>query len=364
MTVTETPKPTRPPRAKRPKRVRGEITYGSATGPPEIVDRSLPGWRTWVALAAVGAVALFALWAQVDRLRSTTGFDTLPRIEVPNVAGLDLAAAQHALEEKSFVVNVRYQPNEDATKPKGTTFGQEPVPGSKVEQGDVVTIIVSDGPAGLMVPEVVGQQSADAQGVLTANGLRASVVEVNDEVAPVGEVLRSDPGAGERIELDGIVTLTVSSGPAPRTVPPLVGQDLIKALVSLGASGLNIGDITRVYQAGQPENVVLETNPPPGTQLPRNMPVALTVTGPPPRATVPSIVGLSQSTAESLLEKAGLTSEPIARAVPQGDPQVGRVLSQNIPPFGQVALGTTVQFEVGVGVAPTTTTTAAPAAPN
>ena len=51
---------------------------------------------------------------------------------------------------------------------------------------------------------MVGQQSADAQAVLAANGLRASVVEVSDEVAPVGEVLRTDPGPGERIGRRGL----------------------------------------------------------------------------------------------------------------------------------------------------------------
>jgi beta-lactam-binding protein with PASTA domain len=366
VTVTDAPRQPRPPRARKPRRSfrrSDEVVHGSAVGPPEIVDPSPAGWRPWAALAVIVAVAMFAVWAQFDRLESTSGFDTLPRIEVPSVSGLDMADAQHVLEDKSFVVNVRYQPNEDATKPKGMTFGQEPPPGSKVEQGDIVTIIVSDGPAGLLVPEVVGQQVADAQGVLASNGLRGAVTEVSDEVAPAGEVLRTEPDAGGRIGLDGVVTLTVSTGPAPRTVPPIVGEDLIASLVALGRSGLNIGDITRVYQAGQPENRVLETNPAPGTQLPRNMPVAITVTGPPPKATVPSIVGLSQSTAVSLLERAGLAAEPITRSVPAGDPQVGRVLSQNIPPFGQVGPGTTVQFVVGAAAAPPAPTTVAPAAP-
>jgi serine/threonine-protein kinase len=137
-----------------------------------------------------------------------------------------------------------------------------------------------------------------------------------------------------------------------------VGQDLIASLVALGRSGLNIGDITRVHRPGQPENRVLESTPPAGTQLPRGMPVAITVTGPPPKATVPSIVGLSQSSANALLDRAGLTGEALPREVPAGDPQVGRVLSQNIPPFGQVDPSTVVQYVVGVAAAPAPTTAA------
>ncbi|HKY16049.1 MAG TPA: PASTA domain-containing protein [Microthrixaceae bacterium] len=347
--------PTAPvePRESSPERA-------SATGAPEVVDGYTPRWRLVVGVGVLVAVIGFAVWAQVDRVRGSTSAEALPRFELPSVAGLDQAAAQARLEELSFVVNVRMQPNDDPAKPRGMTFAQEPVAGSKVEQGDLVTIVVSDGPAGQTVPDVRGQQATDAQAVLASNGLSATTTTVYDEVAPVGEVLATDPEPGSRIGMQGTVGLVLSQGPTPRPVPEVVGQPLPQALAAIGRSGLNVGEITRVHQPGQPEGVVIDSAPKPGTPQPRLTPVALTVTGPPPKATVPTLVGLSQSTATSLVTRAGLVPEVFTRSVPAGNGQVGRVVSQNIPPFGEVNAGSTVQFVVGVAAAPTTTTVAAP----
>jgi beta-lactam-binding protein with PASTA domain len=337
----------RPPDAER----------ASAVGPPEIIDRARPRWRLAVGVGIVLALFGLALWAQIDNFESSANLNSLPRIALPSVTGLDQSVARKKLEDLSFVVDVKLQPNEDASKPKGMTFGQDPAPGTKVEQGDVVTLVVSSGPAGLTVPDVVGQQLGDAQELLAANGLRYTANQVHDDTVPPGEVISVDPDPGTQIAVNGQVTLTVSMGAAPRTVPEMMGQDITKALVALGRSGLGVGTITRVYRAGQNPGVVIGVDPPAGSQRARNWPIDLTVTGPPPSSTVPTLVGLSQSTAESLVTDADLVPQVLTTTFPTGDPQIGRVVSQNIPPFGSVPSGTTVQFVVGVDAAGSSTTT-------
>jgi serine/threonine-protein kinase len=144
------------------------------------------------------------------------------------------------------------------------------------------------------------------------------------------------------------VALTVSNGPAPRVVPALVGTDLNSSLVALGRSGLGIGSITRTYKAGQPEGIVLSTDPAAGAQVPRELPVDLSVTGPAPTSTVPSMTGLLQATAESLARSAGVHLDEVTKAVPPGDASAGRVVSQGVPPFADVPTGSSVQVMIAV----------------
>ena len=78
----------------------------------------------------------------------------------------------------------------------------------------------------------------------------------------------STPTPARSIAVNGQVTLTVSMGPAPRTVPDMMGKDLTQALVSLGRSGLGVGKITRMYRAGENAGVVSGSTPRPGHNVP------------------------------------------------------------------------------------------------
>jgi serine/threonine-protein kinase len=313
----------------------------------EIVDPNPPGWRLPGALLVVVVALALAVWTWSDDLFGRTDVQDLPRIELPSVAELDIATAERELESLGFVVAIVARPNESV--PKGTAFGQEPVAGRKLELGELVSILVSDGPAGVVVPELGGQQAADATALLAADGIGTTLVGRTDEVVPPGEVLATDPAAGERVALGGSVRLTISLGPAPRTVPPTVGTDFDHALVAVGRAGLAVGKITRTYRKDQPEGVVLETQPPAGAQVPRDLPVAFTVTGPPPKVTVRSFIGLRLTTAQTVAKATGVTLEVVTRPVPAGDPSTGRVVAQGVPPFVQVASGSKVQVTVAGG---------------
>jgi len=311
----------------------------------ELVDPGPSGWRLPGALLVIVLALALAIGTWSDDLFSTRANEDLPRIELPSVAELDIATAERELEALGFVVAIVPRPNESV--PKGTAFGQEPVAGRKLELGELVSILVSDGPAGVVVPTVTGQQSADATALLTADGLGTTLVGAADELIPPGEVISSKPGAGERIGLNGTVELTVSLGPAPRVVPTLAGTDFNAALVAIGRAGLAVGDITRSYKRDQPVGVVLSSDPPAGATVPREMPIAVTVTGPPPMVTVRSFIGLQQSTAQAVAKATGVSLDIVAKPVAAGDPTIGRVISQGVPPFVEVPSGSSVQITVG-----------------
>lgn len=312
----------------------------------EVVEVVRPGWRLPTALVVIIATLAFALWAWAVELTGRHLTEDLPRVVLPSVANLDVATAERRLAAMGLVVGVLQRPNE--TVPSGTAFGQEPVAGAKVELGDRVSILVSDGPAGIFVPPLVGQQVVDAMVALGADGLGATVVSVHDELVRPGEVMASQPGAGGRIGLGGVVKLTVSDGPAPRTVPAVVGADVNAALVAIGRAGLTVGPITRVYRADQAPGQVLEASPAPGSAVPRAMPVELTVTGPAPTVTVPSFTGLLQGTAQSVAKANDVQLSIMTKLVPLGDPSAGRIVAQGIPPYAEVPSESIVEVTVAV----------------
>jgi serine/threonine-protein kinase len=312
----------------------------------EVVEPSPPGWRLPAALAVVVLALALAVWTWSDDVFARHAVDDLPRVELPSVAELGVDAAEHQLEALGFVVAIVPRPNE--TVPKGTAFGQEPVAGRKLELGELVSILVSDGPAGVVVPKVAGQQVADVSALLASDGLGTTFDGTYDELLPVGQVIASEPAAGERVPLNGSVKLTVSFGPAPRTVPALVGTDLNSSLVAIGRAGLAVGTITRVHVKDQFPGVVLETTPPGGAKAPRDMPIKLRVTGPPPTVAVRSFTGLLQSSAETVAKATGVSLEVVTTPVAAGDPRIGRVVAQGVPPYAEVTSGSRVQVTVAV----------------
>lgn len=325
---------------------RRRLHRGPVVGGLEVVSTRDPRWRLPTALVVLLGVFAFTTWAMVDSLGSRATVVSLPRVEVPSVEGRSEADALAQLEDLGFVVDILRLPNE--LTPSGTALSTKPVAAAKVQQGDLVTLIVSDGPAGVTVPDVIGQQVADAQALLTSSGLGAPFELVYDENARVGQVLTTDPPPGKRVALQGSVTLIVSQGPAPRTVPELVNQDLNAALVALGRSGLAVGTITRTYKKDQPVGVVLSTDPPAGAQVARDYPVKITATGPAPQVTVPTMTGLLESSARTVAQARGLPVTVVTQPLPAGDARIGRVVAQGIPPFAEVPPGTSVQLAVGV----------------
>ncbi|HMS14507.1 MAG TPA: PASTA domain-containing protein [Microthrixaceae bacterium] len=317
----------------------------SATGPPEVVDGTRSRLKLTLGIGVVAALLGLAIVQFVAQLQPKESVE-LARLELPSVAGLDIAGARGQLEALGLVVNVLFRPNESVAK--GAVFAQDPLAGRLLQQGDVVRIIASDGPLGQSVPAVSGQQALDATAVISAAGLTPQTVDTPHESIRVGEVIGTNPAAGSRAPAGAAVQVLVSSGPAPRTVPAMVNLPLAQALVELGRSGLAVGTIRKVHREDQPEGVVLSTSPAAGAAIPKDTPVEIEVTGPAPTAEVPYLAGLSQGTAESLLKAADLVAKVVPVPVAAGDLNAGRVLSQGMPPGAEIAPGTTVEISVAV----------------
>ena len=140
-------------------------------------------------------------------------------------------------------------------------------PAGSAPYGSTVTVVTSKGHAPVAVPVVTspGTTYATAAATLTAAGFAPVEAKAYSSTVPVGQVISTvpDPSAGP-VAFGSQVTVTVSLGPKPVSVPPLVGRSAGDAVAALTALGLQAGG-----PYGPPgSHVVVSTSPDAGTSVP------------------------------------------------------------------------------------------------
>jgi beta-lactam-binding protein with PASTA domain len=127
----------------------------------------------------------------------STGPDT-STVPVPDVTGQPEGDAQATLEGEGFVVTSTQQASPDVEI--GLVISTNPSAGTEVAQGTTVEMIVSSGPGEVVVPDLLGMDTAEATAAAEAAGLTISVVEDPDNPDPDGVVVKQDPAAGTTVD--------------------------------------------------------------------------------------------------------------------------------------------------------------------
>jgi beta-lactam-binding protein with PASTA domain len=130
------------------------------------------------------------------------------------------------------------------------------------------------------VPRVLEQPLETARTTLTSAGLRSRVADErpSPEVAR-GAVLWQDPPPGMVVPANTVIELVQSAGPAPVTVPDVIGFALPAARTVLQAAGARVGRVDTVRGGDAEPGVVIATRPSPGNGRPRGSAVDLVVSG-------------------------------------------------------------------------------------
>jgi len=166
-------------------------------------------------------------------------------------------------------------------------------------------------PAIVSVSDVRGLTLDQARTQLTDLGLLvdASTDEAFDEEIPVGLVVGTTPEVGTELEEGSPITIVVSLGIEPTSLPALVGLSLDDATASLDEARLILGDVTYVFSDTTEKGQVIEMSSPDGLSLTPNMEldVGITIDLLISAGALPDVSGLSVEEAEALLADAGLT---------------------------------------------------------
>ena len=133
------------------------------------------------------------------------------KLVVPSLEGRSMRAAHIALLEAGLPlgeVSTVTMPSADP----GTVIVQEPPAGSTAVSPRVDVLVAGDEPAiSYVMPSLIGLEQADAQRILTANGLRlAKVDDVTDSGSPKGAVIGQMPARGSRMSGDTAVQISVA----------------------------------------------------------------------------------------------------------------------------------------------------------
>ncbi len=155
------------------------------------------------------------------------------------------------------------------------------------------------------VPTLIGVEVEDARSTLEQSGLVVQVRRVNSN-APLGQVLEQDPIAGDKVSSGSTVKLTVSKGPGTTKVPELSGVTEQTAKKRLRKENLKV-DVEKESSADVELGKVIRSDPRSGSSLSIGSRVLIVVSSGPSVVDVPSVTGLSQQEAVSVLKDADLS---------------------------------------------------------
>ena len=193
------------------------------------------------------------------------------------------------------------------------------------------------------VPRVTGQQLVDARAELERAGFEVSESRLQSQ-QPVDQVLDQDPNAGEEAEVGSVVTLEVSEGPPVVPVPPVANLREPQAIAELEDAGLKV-TVDREFSDEVRDGFAIRTVPGEGAEARTGQRVRLLVSDGPELISVPDVTGLSQGSAESELQNAGLRTA----VQEESDEPEGNVIAQDPSGGAQVDRGTTVTIAVSIG---------------
>ena len=207
--------------------------------------------------------------------------------------------------------------------------------------------------ARVMIADVRGEVVETARLVLEEQGVTvaSTVGEAYDPEIATGLVAATDPAAGEVIDRDTVVTIVVSLGRQPTTVPEVIGLPEADARITLVGSGLDPGESILQFDPDVAEGSVIalvdeaEGALAAGTGSFTGTPVRLIVSVGP----IPAVRGLTVEAAQAALTARDLTGIVGGESSFDNDVALGDVLRVERTSEAPVRPGSTLTIIVSRG---------------
>lgn len=252
--------------------------------------------------------------------------------DAPNLVNLTNANA--AAEAKTDGFTLAYAPAQwSNTVPKDIVISQTPGAAGRILEGGTITLTLSKGPEIYQVPNEAGKSKDQAFQDLESLGLKPTEKDVYSDLVPQGNVTALDPAVGTNVKPGDSITVQVSKGPNPVTIPKLTGLTQDQAQAKLDALGVK-AVFNQVDDATHPAGQVLSQDIPQGTGVTDGMTVTMNVSKGPTQVTIPGdIIGVPAQQAQAELQGLGLQVNVFG---------AGTVRNANPGPGSVVAPGSTV----------------------
>lgn len=266
--------------------------------PPEDTDGRMkrPGLVWGSAAALLVLLGAFIWWI-------AAGPTSTSSTSVPQVTGMDQAAAAKALTDAGFTPKFTHQRNNSVAA--GLVVRTDPAAGAGAVRGSTVTVVLSSGRP--TVPDIGTNTSlAQAQSAILAAELVPQHDANNDQYSTsvvVGNVIRVSPGPGSQLDVNAPVTIILSKGAPPQPVPDVTGKSRDEAFQILQAAGFQPFDAGDDFSADVPPGAVTKTDPKANSTVTDGKRVGVFTNN---AVQVPSVIGQQLQAALQILQQAGL----------------------------------------------------------
>jgi len=195
---------------------------------------------------------------------------SLGKDHVPNVRNKTVPDATALLERAQLTVGGTKTLYDD-TVARGHVIRTDPKAGEAISPHTAVTLVVSQGPAPITMPDVTNKPVDQATSILTALGLKVTTTKDFSDKVPENSVISSTPGAQSTVHKGDTVTLVVSKGPQLYPVPDVRGMKVDDAVKKLEDAGFKVN----VDQFPGGPGRVLSQSPGPNSKQKRGSTVTL-----------------------------------------------------------------------------------------
>jgi serine/threonine-protein kinase len=138
-----------------------------------------------------------------------------PKVETPEVTGLNLVQAKRKLQAEKLHVVVQDSIFSESA-PVETILEQIPEPGEKIRQEGTVYLVISKGSATVTLPSFIGRPFQEVFISLRNLELFSAVIDSSySDIYPVNSVMRTIPSSGEKVLKRSTVKLILSRGTQP-----------------------------------------------------------------------------------------------------------------------------------------------------
>ncbi len=234
-------------------------------------------------------------------------YSTPSPVQVPDVVGETLDVAKEKIEVAGLVVgDVKEEASTEYKE--GTVIRTSPGANTSRMEGSKVDIFVAR-VAMVTVPNLIGSDADSAQKELEDLGFKVTLKKEYSDTVEEDYVIKTDPVANSSKEKGSTITVVVSKGVQPKTVPDVTGKSQDTAKQLLEAAGFIIGTISEEYSDSVAEGNVISTDPQANVELEKGSIVNMVVSKG-KEIIMPDLVsaGYTYSEARNQLQSLGVTT--------------------------------------------------------
>lgn len=211
---------------------------------------------TWIMIALIVTGFIIGMYLSATVLAKG-------EVGVPNIVELSVDDARTALEAVKLSLEVVNNVNHPVIA-QGLIVSQEPKADIVVKKNTKVTVVVSTGPAMVIVPNVLNSSLLSAEVTLSNEGLLiGEITRAYHSQIPTGQVIHQEPVAGQEVIQGAKVMLIVSKGPEPIWIkmPALTGLTSDQAKTVIQNYNLILGILQPETSYRYTKGVVIRQDP-------------------------------------------------------------------------------------------------------